>query len=128
MADQQDEIKDFLLISNEQQPNLSPELEKSIGDAVTKMFDPKLAIMTGELTQRERVCLTALYMRSLKLYPQYKPGTLQNNRYSQYITDYMIRTVPFKRQRSAEAVDILKNLVSYANLKIKEGIKGKLGL
>lgn len=125
----EDEIKDFMLISNDQQqPNLSPELEKSIGDAVTKMFDPKLAIMTGELDQRERVCLSALYMRSLKLYPKYIPGSQQNNRYSQYITDYVIRTVPYRRQRSAEAVDILKNLVSYANLKIKEGIKGKLGL
>lgn len=125
----EDEIKDFMLISNDQQqPNLSPELEKSIGDAVTKMFDPKLAIMTGELDQRERVCLSALYMRSLKLYPKYVPGSQQNNRYSQYITDYVIRTVPYRRQRSAEAVDILKNLVSYANLKIKEGIKGKLGL
>ncbi len=122
-------IKDFMLITNDQQPpNLSPELERSIGDAVTKMFDPKLAIMTGELDQRERVCLSALYMRSLKLYPKYVPGSQSNNRYSQYITDYVIRTVPYQRKRSAEAVDILKNLVSYANLKVKEGLTKRLGL
>ena len=120
----EEEIKDFMLIQNDQQPNLSPELEKSIGDAVTKMFDPKLAIMTGELEQYERVCLSALYMRSQKLYNR---GEL-NNRYSQYITDYVIRTVPYKRKRSGEAVDILKNLVSYANLKVREGIRSKLGL
>ena len=122
-------IKDFMLITNDQQqPNLSPELERSIGDAVTKLFDPKLAIMTGELDQRERVCLSALYMRSLKLYPKYVPGSQSNNRYSQYITDYVIRTVPFKRKRSGELVDVLKNLVTYTTTRMREGIKGKLGL
>lgn len=122
-------IKDFMLITNDQQqPNLSPELERSIGDAVTKMFDPKLAIMTGELDQRERVCLSALYMRSLKLYPKYVPGSQSNNRYSQYITDYVIRTVPYQRKRSGELVDVLKNLVTYTTTRMREGIKGKLGL
>lgn len=125
-----DEIKDFMLIQpDSQQPNLSPALEKSIGEGVTNMFDPKLAIITGELSQMERVCLSALYMRSLKLYPKYVPGAQANNRYSQYITDYVLRTIPFQRKRSAEAVDILKNLVSYGgNLKVREGIKSKLGL
>jgi len=122
-------IKDFMLIQPDTSaPNLSPELEKSIGDAVTKLFDPKLAIITGELDQRERVCLSALYMRSLKLYPKYVPGSLSNNRYSQYITDYVIRTVPYQRKRASEAVDVLKNLVSYANLKVKEGLTKRLGL
>jgi len=113
-----------MLISNDQQPNLSPQLEQAIGDSINKMFDPNLAIMTGELTDKERICLTALYIRSQKLY---KKGEL-DNRYSQYIKDYMIRTVPRKRARAGEAVTILQNLVSYANLKVKEGIRSKLGL
>ena len=123
----EDEIKDFMLLQPDNQPELSPELDKLVGEALIKMFDPNLAIMTGELTQLERVCLSALYIRSLKLYPQ-KTGTLQNNRYSQYIKDYVIRTVPYRRQRSTEAVEILKNIVGYGRMKVQEGIRTKLGL
>jgi hypothetical protein len=121
----EDAIKDFMLIQPDAgAPNLSPDLEQKIGDAVTKLFDPKLAIITGELEQYERICLSALYMRAIKLYPE----NAKNNLYSRYIYDYVLRTVPFKRKRAGEAVDVLKNLVSYANLKVREGIRTKLGL
>jgi IS30 family transposase len=123
MPDQNEETKDFILIPPDNQPELNNDLQKSIGEALNKMFDPNLAIMTGELTDKERICLTALYIRSQKLY---KKGEL-DNRYSQYIKDYMIRTVPRKRARAGEAVNILQNLVTYIN-RSKEGLKGKLGL
>ena len=128
MAEEELNIKEFALLEPNSPPSLSPDLEKSLGEAVNKMFDPNLAIMTGELTQRDRVCLTALYIRSKKLYLPAETGKPANNRYSQYITDYVIRSVPYKRQRSSEVVDVLKNLVSYANTKVKEGLKTKLGL
>jgi len=123
MPDQNEETKDFILIPPDNLPELNNDLQKSIGEALNKMFDPNLAIMTGELTDKERICLTALYIRSQKLY---KKGEL-DNRYSQYIKDYMIRTVPRKRARAGEAVNILQNLVTYIN-RSKEGLKGKLGL
>ena len=123
MPDQTEETKDFILIPPDNQPELNNDLQKSIGEALNKMFDPNLAIMTGELTDKERICLTALYIQSQKLY---KKGEL-DNRYSQYIKDYMIRTVPRKRARAGEAVNILQNLVTYIN-RSKEGLKGKLGL
>jgi hypothetical protein len=124
MPDNFDETKDFLLLQPDNQPNLSPELEKSIGEALTKMLDPKLSIMTGELEQYERVCMSALFMRSIKLY---KKGE-ENNLYSRYLTDYIIRTVPYKRKRAVAMTEILKNIVGYGRMKVHEGIRSKLGL
>jgi len=112
-------LKELTLIDGGMTGELPKELENSLGEAVEKMLDPNLAIMSGELSQRERICLTALYMK-------YKITGLRI--YKRYLRDFMVRTVPYRRKRAGELVEVLKGVTQLKHYTVGQRIREKLGI
>lgn len=98
-----------LMINPGEQPSMSPELEKALGDAINKMLDPKLANMTGELSEREKILLHALYIKS----EEWSPGAGKTNYARLYAYDRIQKSIITDRKRATEMVEILKEIQMY---------------
>ena len=99
--------------------DISPELDKQIGEAINKLFEIKYSNTTGELNQLERRCLTTLYMKSI----------LYNNKaYRRFCYDYIQKSVLTDRKREKAIVEVLKEPFKYKRPSRLEGVKNFLGL
>lgn len=105
----------------EMSPELAKQLEAYIGETLEKLFNPKLAIMSGELTLKERACLNALYTKS----NIFKGRT--RALYRKHIYDYMLRSVPYKRQRAQEVVSVLRSIQEFKRITFGQRIREALG-
>jgi hypothetical protein len=124
-AEPKPEMAETLLLQGESAPSMSPEIEKAIGQAINGMLDPSLANMHSEITEREKILLQALYVKSIGYYKQ---GEL-NNYPRLYQTDRLLKGVSVGRQRATEMVEILKEVQMYKSQKgllsrIKSGLFG----
>jgi hypothetical protein len=113
-----------LNLGSGEQPGISEDFQKALGDAVNKMFDPKLANMTGELDNREKVLLHALYMKS----ERWKPGINKTNYAKLYAYDRIQKSVITDRKRATEMVEILKEIQQYTPKGFWKKTKEAIGL
>jgi len=112
-----------LMFNASDQIEASPELQKAIGEAINKMFDPSLANMSSEITEREKILLNALYIKSVGYY---KPDQI-NNYPRLYQKDKILKGVITGRTRAKEMVEILREInMSHSPRGILSGIKNKL--
>jgi hypothetical protein len=112
-----------LMVNAGDQAALSPELEKALGEAINSMLDPKLANMTGELSEREKILLQGLYMKA----ESWPAGANKTNYARLYAYDRIQKSVLTDRKRALEMVDILKEIQMYKGSKgILSRIKSRL--
>ncbi len=98
-----------LMVNPGDQPSMSPELEKALGEAINSMLDPKLANMTGELSEREKILLHALYIKA----EAWSPGLNKTNYPKLYAYDRIQKSIITDRKRAKEMVEILKEIQAY---------------
>ena len=104
---------------------MSPELEKAIGQAINDMLNPALSAMHSEISEREKILLQGLYVKSMSFY---KAGE-KDNYPRAYQTDRLQKGVAVGRARAKEMVEILKEVQMYKSQKgllsrVKSGIFG----
>jgi len=106
---------------------LSPEQEKMlehyIGQTVQNLLGKgakEQAIISGELTDLERKCMSALYVKSCR------NANPLRKLYKQYLFDYMLRTVPRNRQRESAVVKVLSSLQEFKRITFGQGVKNSL--
>ena len=112
-----------LMFNPSDQAEVSAELQKSIGEAINKMFNPDLANMHSEITEREKILLKGLYIKGIAYY---KPNQL-NNYPRIYQADHYQKGVITNRARAKEMVEILREInMSHSPRGILAGIRNKL--
>jgi hypothetical protein len=113
-----------LSLGDGQQPEINADLQKALGDAVNKMLNPALANMTGELSEREKVLLHGLYMKSKR----WSPPANKINYAALYAYDRIQKSVITDRKRATEMVEILKEIQQYTPKGFLQRAKERVGL
>jgi UDP-N-acetyl-D-mannosaminuronate dehydrogenase len=98
---------------------LPKEMERSMAEAIDKMLEKEHAWATAELTQKERVLLQVIYVRS-QSFKTIAPL------YTDFIQRYLENSVPLKRQRSSEMVKIFENAMQYVKISMKEKMQNAI--
>jgi flagellar motor switch protein FliG len=89
-------------------PELSPSLERSLGDAIEKMLDPEHAKQTGQLSPAERRAILALNTINARFFDNSAESVVAT-----YIEEFIQTSLSDSRQRAKEMVDILKEVQQY---------------
>lgn len=119
-------IPDNIFFNGGSEPaGMSPELEKAIGQAINDMLNPKLSNMHSEISEREKILLQGLYIKSISFY---EPP--EGSNYPRlYQTDRLQKGVAVGRARAKEMVEILKEVQMYKSQRsllnrVKTGLFG----
>jgi hypothetical protein len=94
------------IIMQDDIPSISPELERSLGQALNALLDPNLSNMHSEITEREKILLQALFVKSKAFYDK----TAINNYPALYETDRLKKGVTLNRKRAEEIVRVLESM------------------
>ena len=114
------------IIMQEEIPSISPELERSLGQALNALLDPSLSNMHSEITEREKILLQGLYVKGIAFY---ESGAI-NNYPKLYQTDRLQKGVALNRKRAEEIVRVLESMPLNVNARrgfmqrIKTGLFG----
>lgn len=98
----------MLMPQNFNAPELSPSLERSLGDAIEKMLDPEHAKQTGQLSPAERRAILALNTINARFFDNSAESVVAT-----YIEEFIQTSLSDSRQRAKEMVDILKEVQQY---------------
>lgn len=94
------------IIMQDDIPSISPELERSLGQALNALLDPNLSNMHSEITEREKILLQALYVKGKAFYDK----TAINNYPQLYEVDRLKKGVALNRKRAEEIVRVLESM------------------
>lgn len=94
------------IIMQDDIPSISPELERSLGQALNALLDPNLSNMHSEITEREKILLQALFVKSKAFYDK----TAINNYPQLYEVDRLKKGVTLNRKRAEEIVRVLESM------------------
>jgi hypothetical protein len=114
------------IIMQDNQASISPELERSLGQALNALLDPALSNMHSEITEREKILLQGLYVKGIAYYEKND----YNNYPRLYQTDRLQKGVTLNRKRAEEIVRVLESMPLNVNAKrgmmqrIKTGVFG----
>jgi hypothetical protein len=117
---------DATIIMQDSQPSISPELERSLGQALNALLDPALSNMHSEITEREKILLQGLYVKGIAYYEKND----YNNYPRLYQTDRLQKGVALNRKRAEEIVRVLESMPLNVNAKrgimqrVKTGVFG----